>query len=121
MTAATASVAAALALLTLVRRVEVDGLSMVPTVAPGDRLLVVRVPRGRSRPGDVVVVPDPRRPRRLLVKRVVSATARDLVLEGDNTGASTDSRVFGPAPRRQVWGRAVYRYHPRPVGTLRST
>ena len=124
MTAAAASVLAGLAVaLRPVRRVEVEGPSMVPALAPGDRLLVVRTGRrhrNRIGVGDVVVVPDPRQPDRLLVKRVAGATADHVTLEGDNAAASTDSRTFGPAARTQIWGRAVFRYHPKPVGTLRN-
>jgi len=83
---------------------------MAPTLGPGDRLLVVRT--RRPRPGDVAVVPDPREPSRLVVKRVVATSAAGVTLEGDNPAASTDSRTFGPAPWQSVRGRAVYRYHP---------
>ncbi len=94
------------------RRVTVHGQSMVPGLLPGDRLLVV--PVRRLRPGQVVAVPDPRHPARLLVKRVAAVDrsgARVTVL-GDNPPASTDSRDFGPVPRASVVGRAVYRYAP---------
>jgi nickel-type superoxide dismutase maturation protease len=98
-----------------VRRVVVEGTSMVPTLVPGDRVLVVRLPRRWPlRPGDVVAVADPRRPDRLLVKRVASVTSRPerVVVAGDNALGSTDSRTFGPVARQSVWGRAWYRYAP---------
>lgn len=91
-----------------VRRVVVDGDSMLPTLQGGDRVLAVV--RARPRPGDLVVVRDPRRPVRLLVKRVADVDLNGITVLGDNPGASTDSRSFGPVPR--VWGRAVYRYGP---------
>lgn len=91
-----------------VRRVEVAGDSMRPALEPGDRLLAVRWPR--ARPGDLVVVRDPRVPARLLVKRVAAAGPGGVEVRGDNAGASTDSRAFGPVPR--IWGRPVYRYAP---------
>lgn len=96
------------------RRVVVEGDSMLPALAPGDRLLVVRLPRGRTvGPGDIVAAADPRTPRRLLVKRVVRVEADGrMVLHGDNAQASTDSRSFGPLARRSVWGVARYRYAP---------
>jgi nickel-type superoxide dismutase maturation protease len=109
-------VAAALAVLVGVgrwcRRVIVHGDSMAPALLAGDRVLVVA--GGRLRRGDIVAVPDPRRPHRLLIKRVTHlAPGRDTVsLAGDNAAASTDSRTFGPVPRRAILGRAVYRYAP---------
>ena len=122
-----------------VRRVEVEGTSMVPALQPGDRLAAVRLPirlprwaRSRLvRPGVVVVVRDPRGGGRILVKRVaavgpaapvgvtpvdgdaVGAGATDgVVVLGDAPGASTDSRTFGPVAVTDVLAVAVYRYGP---------
>ncbi|MCA1692907.1 MAG: nickel-type superoxide dismutase maturation protease, partial [Actinobacteria bacterium] len=89
---------------------EVFGPSMSPTLEPGDRLLLWRT--RRARPGDLVVVPDPRQSRRLVVKRVLAVSQAGLTLRGDNPGASTDSRQFGAVPPSTVRGRVVYRYHP---------
>ncbi len=95
------------------RRVVVEGRSMAPTLEPGDRLLVVRLPRWWPvRPGDVVAFADPREPDRLLVKRVGAADERCVTVTGDNIEESTDSRSFGPVDRAEVWGRALYRYAP---------
>jgi len=106
--AATASVLAG-ALASRPRRFEVVGASMSPALGPGDRLVVVRA---RARPGDIAVLPDPRAPARLVVKRVVAVEGGKVTVGGDNPAASTDSRVFGPVPATSVRGRAVYRYHP---------
>jgi nickel-type superoxide dismutase maturation protease len=92
------------------RRVVVDGPSMEPTLRRGDRLVVVR--RMRLRAGDVVAVRDPGHAPRLLVKRVVARSGDEVVVAGDNPALSTDSRTFGPVPRRAVVGRVVYRYGP---------
>lgn len=93
------------------RRVEVQGGSMMPALRPGDRLVAVRgLP---IRGGDLVAVTDPRLPARLLVKRVASVGAgRHLEVVGDNPPASTDSRTFGPVPPALVTGRVVWRYWP---------
>ena len=113
-------VAAAVVAASRVRRVRVLGGSMLPALEPGDRLLVVRA-AGGIRPGDVVAVPDPRRPERLLIKRVTGFTATatgtgtenaSVVLAGDAPGESTDSRTFGPVPAASIWGVARYRYAP---------
>ena len=81
---------------------------MRPTLLSGDRVVAVR--SRRIRPGDLVVLADPRDPDRLLVKRVVTAGPQGHTVAGDNPAASTDSRIFGPV--RQVWGRVLFRYHP---------
>lgn len=104
------AVGTAVVLVARVRRLEVSGHSMRPTLQPGDRLLLLRSRRARA--GDLVVVPDPREPARLVVKRVVVASPGGLTVRGDNPAASTDSRQFGAVPRASVQGRVVYRYAP---------
>ncbi|HUY64132.1 MAG TPA: nickel-type superoxide dismutase maturation protease [Acidimicrobiales bacterium] len=93
-----------------VRRVVVEGDSMLPTLAPGDRLLVRRT--RRIKVGDLVAVPDPRLRSRLLVKRVEALDGRWLTVAGDNERESSDSRHFGPLPRRSVRGMVLRRYAP---------
>lgn len=92
------------------RRLVVVGRSMQPTLEPGDRVVLLK--SRRARPGDLVVVPDPRDGGRLVVKRAVGVSDGGIVVRGDNPEASTDSRVFGPVPASSVRGRVVYRYHP---------
>ena len=92
------------------RRFVVSGPSMLPTLRPGDRLLVAR--SRRLRPGDIVVVRDPRSLSNLVCKRVVAADPRHIVVRGDNAEASTDSRAFGPVPTEWVIGRVLRRYWP---------
>jgi nickel-type superoxide dismutase maturation protease len=93
-----------------ITRVVVSGNSMRPGLHPGDRLLVVPVLRIQE--GQVVAVSDPRRPGRVLVKRVHSIRGGLVEVRGDNAQESTDSRHFGGLPRSSVIGRAVYRYAP---------
>lgn len=101
---------ASLTALARLHRLEVTGQSMQPTLVPGDRLLLLRTRRVRA--GDLVVLPDPREPRRMVVKRVVVTSAGGVTVRGDNAVASTDSRQFGMVPRASVRGRVVYRYFP---------
>ncbi len=93
-----------------VRRVEVVGDSMLPTLRPGDRLLVLRP--ARARPGAVVAVTDARLPARTMVKRVTAVGAEGVTVLGDNPSASTDSRTLGPLATAAIRGRAFYRYFP---------
>ena len=99
------------------RRVVVAGESMAPTFLAGDRLVVFARPFGLPPlpPVDsVVAVADPRDLSRTLVKRVaaVDRAMGRFDVRGDNPGASTDSRAFGPLPRSSLVGRVVYRYAP---------
>jgi len=84
-----------------VRRIVVEGSSMLPTYHEGTELLAVR----RWRPvrvGEVVVAVDPRDPQRFLLKRCVARQGRLLDLRGDNPVFSTDSRTFGLVPSRHI-------------------
>jgi signal peptidase I len=89
------------------RLVVVEGISMLPTLHPGDRLLVLGLP---PRVGDVVAL---RHHGRVMVKRVTAIVGSHLMVQGDNAATSTDSRSFGALPLASVLGRAVYRYAPR--------
>ena len=90
--------------------VEVRGRSMLPTLRPGDRLLVARI--GRPRPADVVLATDPRDQRREMIKRVAGIDASGVHLRGDNPAASTDARAFGAVSAARIQWRAVLRYWP---------
>jgi len=96
-------------------RLQVAGESMVPTLLPGDRVLVLRG-LGPLRPaihvGDLVALVDPRAPQRTMVKRVAGTEGNWVVVRGDNEAASTDSRHFGPVSPDSLRGVVVYRYHP---------
>jgi nickel-type superoxide dismutase maturation protease len=95
------------------RRIVVEGRSMTPAFEPGDRLLVLRLPRAWPlKPGDVVALADPRAPDRLLVKRVATTDGAQVTVTGDNAAESTDSNSFGPVERSGIWGLVVYRYAP---------
>lgn len=96
-------------------RVVVEGDSMLPTLEPGDRLVVLRSGyRRRLRTGDLVTVRDPREEGRgrVLVKRIADLDRSEAEVSGDNPDASADSRSFGRVPLESVTGRVLYRYAP---------
>ncbi|MGA9839425.1 MAG: nickel-type superoxide dismutase maturation protease [Thermoplasmata archaeon] len=90
--------------------------SMLPTLRPGDRLLVDRRAY-RNRPpraGEIVVLVDPEAPDRWLVKRVadVDATDGSLEVRGDAIENARDSRRFGRVAPDAIVGRVYRRYFP---------
>ena len=89
------------------RLVTVEGVSMLPSLHPGDHLLVLGLP---PRVGDVVAL---WHDGRVIVKRVTAIVGSHVMVHGDNVAASTDSRQLGELPLASVLGRAVYRYAPR--------
>jgi hypothetical protein len=89
---------------------------MRPTLAQDDWLLVDPVAFADAPPeaGDLVLLPDPRDPSRLLVKRVaeVHDGAAELFVIGDAPKDSTDSRAFGSIETGLVEGPPWFRYWP---------
>ena len=88
----------------------VRGDSMLPTLRPGDRLLVSY--RRRPRPGDVVVARFP--DGTVAVKRAAERRESGWWLLSDNAAHGTDSRHRGPVGDAEVWGTARARVWPRP-------
>ena len=85
------------------RRVRVVGESMVPTLHPGQFVLVD--PGRRPQPGQLVVAHHPERPELLVVKRVASiGDDGRYELSSDNPEAGTDSRAWGPVPAEALAG-----------------
>jgi nickel-type superoxide dismutase maturation protease len=101
-------------------RVEIEGGSMAPTLAPGDWALVATPARYRR--GDVVVVEHPGRPGYEMVKRLVGLPGDrvaerilgddELWVEGDYEPASTDSRQFGPVHADALKAKVLLVYWP---------
>ena len=101
-----------LARLSPLARFIVEGESMAPAYRPGERLIVNKLAyvARAPRPGDVVVLRDPRQPSRHLLKRIVQVQNGGCWVLGDNPAASTDSRHFGPVPRTAIIGQVLCRY-----------
>ena len=96
-------------------RLQVTGESMVPTLLPGDRVVVFHglgPLRPAIRVGHLVAVVDPRAADRIIIKRVTAVDGGRVSVRGDNESASTDSRHFGPVQAGAIRGRVIYRYHP---------
>jgi signal peptidase I len=101
-----------------VGRYVVEGPSMEPAYRSGDRVLVNRIAYARAAPavGDVVVLRDPERAGRHLLKRIArspdgeAAASGHYYVLGDNAPRSRDSRQFGTVARRQIVGRAWRKY-----------
>lgn len=124
--------------------VQVDGVSMDPTLCSQDRVVARRCPASRLRAGDVVVLREPvpwraggtgRRTAPLLVKRLAAVPgdpypgwlpgwARQggvvppdrYVVVGDNPESSIDSRRFGPVSGGRLIGVVVRRLGGGAVG-----
>lgn len=106
------------------RRVRIGGRSMWPALLPRERVLFDRLAFTRHLPrtGDVALLRHPDQPSQRIVKRITAvpgdaAGGRTLGrgeywVEGDNAGASTDSRAFGPVQRRHLLARAWLVYWP---------
>ena len=88
----------------------VVGSSMWPALAPDD--IVIASGLIKPKVGEVVVA---RIGGRDIIKRVAAVSARGYWLLGDNRSQSTDSRIYGFVPRRNILGTAIGLRH-----TLRS-
>ncbi len=86
---------------------------MVPTLEPGDRLLIAKL---KINIGDLVVIRDSNIVELDLVKRVKNISEENGVIFyeviGDNLNFSTDSRHFGSISSDHIVGKVVYRYAP---------
>jgi signal peptidase I len=101
-------------------RVEVAGMSMEPSLLPGDYLLATAT--GAIRRGDLVVVDRPDQRGFELVKRVAGIPG-DVIdgralepdeywVVGETSTRSTDSRTFGAVASADIKGIARLRYWP---------
>jgi phage repressor protein C with HTH and peptisase S24 domain len=82
----------------------VEGLSMIPTYAPGERLLVRY--GGTYTIDDVVLV---QRPDQIDIKRLNKVVEGRFYVIGDNLEVSTDSRHYGPIAPEQIIAKVVWR------------
>lgn len=86
----------------------IEGESMIPTLNPGDAVLVA--PKARLAIGDILVAKHPYKTSVTIVKRLTEILPDGaLILKGDNPLDSTDSRSFGSISADNVIGKVVCR------------
>ena len=106
----------------------VSGASMEPTFQNGDYLIVDELSYNFEQPqkNDVVIFRYPLDPSKYFIKRIeglpgekIKTNGREITLKtgeyfvmGDNRGASSDSRVWGPLKENFIVGRAFVRLWP---------
>lgn len=83
---------------------------MLPTLAPGEWWLARRTVD--LSPGDLIVFRHPDREAHLVVKRAIRRERGGWWVEGDNPGASDDSRIWGAIHPDRILGRLWWRYRP---------
>lgn len=88
-------------------RFTVSGHSMIPTLNPGQNILVFNWFYIFVKPkiGDIVVI---KVGSKEMVKRVRSIVDRNIFVMGDNPTDSLDSRKFGPIGKNQIIGKVVW-------------
>lgn len=106
----------------------VSGASMEPTFHNGDYLIVDELSYQFNGPqkNDVIIFRYPLEPSKYFIKRVegvpgekVKTSGKEITLKeneyyvlGDNRGASSDSRIWGPVTKNFIVGRAIVRLWP---------
>ncbi len=95
-------------LLSPIYKYQIFGSSMLPTLKPGDMVLVNRMSYLFLSPkiNDIVAVKDPREGK-VLIKRIMKIEGKSYFVQGDNKNASTDSRVFGMIGRINIIGKVT--------------
>lgn len=106
----------------------VSGASMEPTFKNGDYLIVDELSYQFNGPqkNDVIIFHYPLDPSKYFIKRVegvpgekINTNGKEITLKeneyyvlGDNRGASSDSRIWGPVTKNFIVGRALVRLWP---------
>lgn len=97
--------------------VKVIGNSMLPTLRPGD-FLMIRIGSGFDI-GDLVAAKLDGLADQIVVKRIVDFNDHAYWLSGDNVRESNDSRKFGWVKPDQIIGKVTFKYWPSFKKTFR--
>ena len=84
----------------MIQIVKVRGVSMAPTLAPGDYMIVTKA--RAIRPGFVVLANHPKYG--IIVKRVATVSQQSVTLSGDGS-ESTSTEALGKIPIANIKGR----------------
>jgi len=106
----------------------VSGASMEPTYHNGDYLIVDEISYLASEPkkDDVIIFRYPKDPKVFFIKRIIGLPNEDVSVNGkevrlgddeyfvmgDNRDFSSDSRDWGPVPKKMIVGRSLVRLWP---------
>lgn len=87
----------------------VYGHSMMPTISPGQRVVVSSIPYLFSKPkkGDIILVQDPHS-NTYFIKRIAYIHANTYTVLGDNLQDSKDSRQFGEIHHSAIMGKVLF-------------
>ncbi|MEK7142098.1 MAG: signal peptidase I [Patescibacteria group bacterium] len=106
----------------------VSGASMEPTYTNGDYLIVDEASYLINDPkkDDVIIFRYPKKPEIFFIKRIIGLPNEEMMVNGkniqlkddeyfvmgDNRDFSSDSRIWGPVPRKLIIGRSFLRLWP---------
>lgn len=81
---------------------------MNPTLKAGDVVLINRLSYifGIPKIGDIVVL----KKERYIIKRIVKIKEGKFFIVGDNKKESTDSRNFGWVSKKEIIGKAIFKF-----------
>lgn len=85
----------------------VVGTSMLPTLAPGERVWARVRPLARVQPGAIVVVRSPTPPPAILVKRLASRMDDSFTVKSDSPDGAFDSLRFGSLASSALLGEVT--------------
>ena len=82
----------------------IEGLSMIPTYRPGDRVFVKY---GATYSVGDIVLSDFKE--RIDIKRIVKIDDDQIFIQGDNSAVSIDSRQYGAVKSSRILARVLFR------------